>query len=127
MNKILIFLRFRISFNFHRPKKRPKPPKRLSLASKASHPPKGWAKANSLFQMREKLRLKLRRKKILKSGSRADVTKKKGNKKTTRDKRPKIKKDPSKKRGSNVNLKSPLASAMKILGKARKFAVPKKE
>ena len=76
--------------------------------------------------MREKLRLKLRRKKILKSGSRADVTKKKGDKKTTRDKRPNIEDDRSKKRGSKVNPKSPLSSVMKFLGKARKSAVPQK-
>ena len=76
--------------------------------------------------MREKLRLKLRRKKIQKNGSSADVSKKKGNKKTSRDKRPKIKEDPSKKRGSKVDPKSPLSSVMKFLGKARKSAVPQK-
>ena len=71
--------------------------------------------------MREKLRLKLRRKNILKSGSRVDVTKKKGNKKTTREKRPKTEEDASKKKGSKVNPKSPLSSVMKFLGNARKF------
>ena len=76
--------------------------------------------------MREKLRLKLRRKNILKSGSRSDVKKKKVNKKTTRDKRPRIKEDPSKKKGSKVNPESPLSSVRKSLGKARKLAIPQK-